>query len=109
MTQPTAQHRQDISRRVCLSYGVISDLLWRDAIELREPVGNCTRCGGLMRPGPDEPYENARRMHYPARCASCGREVEGKGPRPTKQEKPSRETSKPDSRSHPARAQKGAA
>lgn len=82
MTQPTIQHRQDIHRRVCLSYGVVSDLLWREAMETRQPVGNCTRCGGLMRP--EEPYEAARRMHYPARCAGCGREVEGKGPRPPK-------------------------
>lgn len=85
MTQPTREHRQDIHRRVCLSYGVISDIEWHRAIDTREPVGNCTNCGDLMRP--ETPYENARRMHYPARCAGCGREVEGKGPRPSKSEK----------------------
>ena len=85
MTQPTAQHRQDIHRRVCLSYGVISDLLWRDAINTRQPVGVCTECGGLMRPG--TPEERSRRWFYPARCAGCGREVEGKGPRPGKEAK----------------------
>lgn len=84
MTQPTRDHRQDIHRRVCTAYGVVSDILWREAMDEHQPVGNCTRtgCGGLMRPL--EPYEAGRRMHYPARCASCGREVEGKGPQPPK-------------------------
>jgi len=84
MTQPTVQHRQDISRAVCSSYGVVSDILWREALETRHPVGTCTRCGGLMRP--EEPEQRGRRMFYPARCANaaCGREVEGQGPRPPK-------------------------
>lgn len=93
MTQPTVQHRQDIHRRVCSSYGVVSDILWREAMDLRQPVGTCTACGGLMRPmeperiGP-EPREgetDRRRVAYPARCAGCGREVEGQGPRVQKQ------------------------
>lgn len=85
MTQPTVQHRQDISRRVCTAYGVISYIEWRKALDLREPVGNCTRCGGLMRP--EEPEQRGARMFYPARCAGCGREVEGQGPRVPKPKK----------------------
>lgn len=85
MTQPTRAHRHDIHPRLCLSYGIVSGLLWQDAIDTCQPVGTCTRCGGLMRPGPAE--ERARRMFYPARCAGCGREVEGQGPRPPKEAK----------------------
>lgn len=88
MTQPTAQHRQEIHRRVCLSYGVVSGLLWQQALDARQPVGTCSRpvgaghCGGLMRGL--EPEERGGRMFYAARCATCGREVEGQGPRPAK-------------------------
>lgn len=83
------QHRQDIHHRMCQSYGVVSGLLWQEAIDARQPVGVCTRptgkttsCGGLMRPLPAE--ERHGRMFYPAKCATCGREVEGQGPRPAK-------------------------
>jgi hypothetical protein len=83
------EHRSDIHHRMCLSYGVVSDSLWQEAIDAHQPVGTCTRpttpgasCGGLMRALPAE--ERGGRMFYPARCATCGREVEGQGPRPAK-------------------------
>lgn len=85
MSQPTREHRFDIHPRMTIGFGEISHIAWLDALDTRQPVGNCTACGGLMRP--DQPYEAARRMHYPAWCASCGREVEGKGPRPAKEAK----------------------
>lgn len=86
MTQPR-EHRHDIHPRMCQSFGVISDILWREALDLRQPVGSCTRtgCGGLMRPL--APEERNRRMFYPARCSTCGREVEGQGPRVPKEAK----------------------
>ncbi len=83
MTQPTREHRREIYARLCLSYGVISGLLWQEAIDLRQPVGNCSVCPGLMRPG--TPEQRGRRMHYPARCAVCGREGECQGPRVPKE------------------------
>jgi hypothetical protein len=81
MTQPTRQHRHDIHPRMCQSFGVISDILWREALDLRQPVGSCTRpgCGGLMRPL--APEQRGQRWFYPARCSTCRREVEGQGPR----------------------------
>jgi hypothetical protein len=86
MTQPAQQHRQDIHRRVCLSYGIVSDLLWREALETRQPVGNCSRCAsGLMRPR--EPEQVGRRWTYEATCAGCGHTAVGVGPRPPKPEK----------------------
>lgn len=84
MTQPTSEHRREIYGRLCLSYGVISDILWREAIDLHQPVGICGTCGQLMRPL--LPEKRGQRWHYPARCAGCGREVEGQGPRVPKQE-----------------------
>jgi hypothetical protein len=84
MSQPTRQHRHDIHPRMTLSFGVISGLLWQEAIDTRQPVGTCTACGALMRP--EKPEQRGRRMFYPARCsnAACGREVEGQGPRVAK-------------------------
>lgn len=88
MTQPTREHRRDISHRLCLSYDVVSDILWRQALAEHQPVGTCTRptraghCGGLMRGL--EPEQRGQRMFYPAKCRTCGREVEGQGPRPAK-------------------------
>jgi hypothetical protein len=85
MTQPAREHRREIYARLCLSYGVISDILWRDAMDTHHPVGNCSRCPGLMKPR--EPQQRGRRMFYEAYCALCGHEVEGQGPRPAKQQK----------------------
>lgn len=89
MTQPIREHRHDIHPRLCSSYGVVSDILWRQALDARQPVGTCSRpvgptghCGGLMRGL--EPEERHGRWFYAARCATCGREVEGQGPRPAK-------------------------
>lgn len=88
MTQPTREHRHDIHPRLCLSYGVISGLLWQQHLDARQPVGVCSRpvgaghCGGLMRGL--QPEQRGERMFYPAGCSTCGREVEGQGPRPAK-------------------------
>lgn len=76
------QHRHDIHPRLCLSYGVVSDILWRQALDEHQPVGSCTACHGLMRGL--EPEQRGQRMFYPAKCSTCGREVEGQGPRPAK-------------------------
>jgi hypothetical protein len=91
VTQPTREHRHDIHPRLFLSYGIVSDILWRQALDARQPVGVCSRpvgtghCGGLMRGL--EPEQRGPRWFYPARCSACGREVEGQGPRPAKASK----------------------
>lgn len=87
MTQPTVQHRHDIWRSLCLNYGVISAVLWQEAIDLGQPVGKCTTCGSHMQPG--TPEQRGARMFYPARCSNtgCRREVEGQGPRVPKPKK----------------------
>ena len=76
------EHRQEISHRLCLSRGIVSGLLWAEAIDGHQPVGTCTACSDLMLPLP--PEEIGPRLVYPARCRGCGREVQGVGPRPAK-------------------------
>lgn len=85
MTQPTAQHRREIWPALCLGYGVVSGLLWQQAIDANQFVGNCSTCPGHMKPLPAE--QRGPRVVYPARCGGCGREVEGMGPRPAKPQK----------------------
>lgn len=85
MSQPTGQHRREIWPSLCLSYGIVSGLLWAEAIANNQPVGTCARCGQLMRPL--TPEQVRERVVYPARCAGCGREVEGMGPRVEKPKK----------------------
>lgn len=73
-----SESRREIWPALCLSYGIVSGLLWAEAIAGNRPVGTCSRCGQFMRPQP--PEQVGQRIVYPARCA-CGREVEGMGPR----------------------------
>ena len=79
------QHRREIWSSLCIGYGVVSGLLWREAIDTNQPVGTCSACSQLMRPL--EPEHRGNRIVYPARCAGCGREVEGMGPRVEKSKK----------------------
>jgi predicted amidophosphoribosyltransferase len=85
MTQPRTQHRREIWASLCIGYDAVSGLLWQQAIDFNQPVGTCSKCGQLMRPLPPETH--GKRVVYPARCAGCGREVEGMGPRPEKPKK----------------------
>jgi hypothetical protein len=84
MTQPTG-HRREIWSSLCIGYDAVSGLLWQAAIDGNQPVGTCSQCQQLMRPLPPETH--GPRIVYPARCAGCGREAQGMGPRPEKPRK----------------------
>lgn len=79
MSHPHAQPRHEIWRSLCVAYGVVSGIEWDRALAAGLAVGTCSACQGVMKPLPAEP--RGRRVVYPARCAGCGREVEGMGPR----------------------------
>jgi hypothetical protein len=85
MTQPTREHRREIWSSVCLSYGVVSDILWRERLTTGQAVGTCSHCQQLLKPL--EPEQVGPRPVYPARCIGCNREVLGVGPRPAKPKK----------------------
>lgn len=82
MTHPTRTQRHEIWSSVELSYGVVSDILWRAALDAKQPVGTCASCHQPLKPL--EPEQAGRRPTYPARCVGCRREVLGLGPRPVK-------------------------
>jgi predicted amidophosphoribosyltransferase len=84
MTLPT-RHRREIWSSLCIGYDAVSGLLWQEAIDANQPVGTCSRCGQFMRPL--DPDKVGQRVVYPARCAGCGREVEGMGARPERPKK----------------------
>lgn len=84
MNRPNTR-RREIWPSLCIGHDAVSGLLWQQAIDGNQPVGTCSICGQFMRPQP--PEQVRARIVYPARCAGCGREVEGMGPRPEKPKK----------------------
>jgi hypothetical protein len=79
VSQQNAQHRREIWASLCIGYGVVSGIEWDRALAADQAVGTCSACQGVMKPLPAE--NRGQRVVYPARCAGCGREVEGMGPR----------------------------
>jgi hypothetical protein len=85
MTQSSSSHRREIWSSLCIGYDAVSGLLWQAAIDACQPVGVCSACQRFMQPLPPETH--GPRVVYPARCAGCGREAQGMGPRPEKPRK----------------------
>jgi len=85
VTQPRSEHRREIWPSMCIGYGVVSGIEWARALDAGLAVGTCSRCGQLMKPLPAE--QQGARIVYPARCAGCGREAQGMGPRVEKPKK----------------------
>jgi hypothetical protein len=93
MTDPQPQlvgrprHRREIWASLCSGYDEVIDALWRAALEGRQHVGACGKCGQPLRPR--EPYTVGAVTWYPAECtsASCDHETAAHGPRPEKPKK----------------------